>query len=79
MDEASDEQRTAARVEELLAERARLWEELHRLRAERRDVEHYRRQAEYVTSSLSWRITAPLRTGKQLRLKVRKKLQERSS
>ena len=74
--EAGDEQRASARVDELLAERARLWEEVHRLRAERRDVEHYRRQAEYVTSSLSWRVTAPLRAVKQLQTKVRRKLDE---
>ena len=71
-----DEQRASARVEELLAERARLWEEVHRLRAERRDVEHYRRQADYVTSSLSWRVTAPLRSLKQLQIKVRRKRDE---
>jgi hypothetical protein len=71
-----DEQRASARVDELLAERARLWEEVHRLRAERRDVEHYRQQAEYVTSSLSWRVTAPLRAVKQLQTKVRRKLDE---
>jgi predicted metal-dependent hydrolase len=77
--DAGDEQRTSARVEELLAERARLWEELHRLRAERREVEHYRSQAEYVTNSLSWRITAPLRIGKQLKIRVQRKLDERAS
>jgi hypothetical protein len=77
--DAEDEQRASARVDELLAERARLWEEVHRLRAERRDVEHYRQQADYVTSSLSWRVTAPLRAGKQLKTKVRRKLDERRS
>ena len=77
--DTEDDQRTSARVDELLAERARLWEEVHRLRAERREVEHYRKQAEYVTNSLSWRITAPLRLGKQLKLKVQRKLDERTS
>ena len=71
-----DEQRASARVDELLAERARLWEEVHRLRAERREVEHYRQQADYVTGSLSWRVTAPLRAGKQLKTKVQRKLDE---
>ena len=74
-----DEQRASARVDELLAERARLWEEVHRLRAERREVEHYRKQAEHVTGSLSWRITVPLRIGKQLKIKLQRKLDERSS
>ena len=73
-----DDQRTSARIDELLDERARLWEEVHRLRAERREVEHYRQQAEYVTNSLSWRITAPLRIGKRLKLKVQRQLEERS-
>ncbi len=77
--DAGDDQRTSARVDELLAERARLWEEAHRLRAERREVEHDERQAEYVTSSLSWRITAPLRVGKQLKVKLQRKLDERAS
>ena len=77
--DAEDEQRASARVEELLAERARLWDEVHRLRAERREVEHYRQQAEYVTSSLSWRVTAPLRVGKQLKVKLQRKLEERRS
>ena len=77
--DAGDEQRESARVDELLAERARLWDEVHRLRAERREVEHYRRQAEYVTNSLSWRVTAPLRAGKQLKLRVQRKLEERNS
>ena len=75
--DAGDEQRTSARVDELLAERARLWDEVHRLRAERREVEHYRQQAEYVTNSLSWRVTAPLRVGKQLRMRLQRKLEER--
>ncbi len=73
-----EHERMSARIDELLAERARLWEEVHRLRAERREVEHYRKQAEYVTGSLSWRITAPLRTGKQLKARVQRKLDERA-
>jgi predicted metal-dependent hydrolase len=77
--DAEDDHRTSVRIDELLAERARLWEEVHRLRAERREVEHYRKQAEYVTGSLSWRITVPLRIGKQLKIKLQRKLDERSS
>ncbi len=76
--DGADDQKLSARIDELLAERARLWEEVHRLRAERREVEHYRKQAEYVTNSLSWRITAPLRIGKQLKIKVQRKLAERA-
>ena len=66
-----------ARVEELAAERARLWDELHRLRAERREVEHYEATARYMEQSLSWKLTRPLRDGKALAGKVRRKLAER--
>ncbi len=60
-----------------LAERARLWEEVHRLRAERREVEYYERLAAQMTASVSWRITAPLRSGKGALAKARRKLAER--
>jgi hypothetical protein len=66
-----------ARVEELAAERARLWDEVHRLRAERREVEHYEAVAAYMEQSASWRLTWPLREGKRLAMLVRKKLDER--
>jgi hypothetical protein len=66
-----------ARVEELAAERARLWDELHRLRAERRSVEHYQAVASYMEGSASWRVTWPLRAGKRLALRARKALDER--
>jgi hypothetical protein len=59
--------RTAeARVEELAAERARLWDEVHRLRSERREDEHYRDLARYMESTASWKITRPLREVKRL-------------
>jgi hypothetical protein len=67
-----------ARVEELSEERARLWDELHLLRAERRQIEHYEAKARYVEQSLSWKVTRPLRDSKALAHKVRTKLSERS-
>ena len=67
-----------ARVKELGDERARLWEELHALRAERRQIEHYEAKARYVEGSLSWKVTRPLRDSKALVHKVRTKLSERS-
>ena len=67
----------AAEVDRL--ERARLWEELHRLRAEHREVEYHEKLTRQMQSSVSWRITAPLRSGKTLAVKVRRKLSERSS
>jgi hypothetical protein len=65
--------RTAeARVEELAAERARLWEEVHRLRSERREDEHFRDLARYMESSASWRMTRPLRDVKRLYIGLRR-------
>jgi hypothetical protein len=62
------------RIAELTAEQARLWEENQRLKAERRAIEEYERRVGYVESSLSWRITAPLRRGKALGQKIRRRL-----
>jgi hypothetical protein len=64
-----------ARVAELAEERARLWDEVQRLRAERREVEYYERRFEQMEQSLSWRVTSPLRAGKTLAVKVRRRLQ----
>ena len=50
MDQVSD---TQPRLQELLEERARLWEELHRLRAERREVAYYEALAEQMRTSVS--------------------------
>ena len=66
-----------ARVAELAEERARLWEEVNRLRAERREVEYYETLARQMQGSLSWQITAPLRTGKALKMRIQRKLEER--
>lgn len=68
-----------ARVAELAEERARLWEENNRLRAERREVEYYEQLALKMQGSLSWQITAPLRAAKVLNAKVRRKLEQRRS
>ena len=70
MEPVTDEQR----LQEVLEERARLWEEVHRLRAERREVEYYEALAMKMQSSVSWRVTAPLRLGKTLAIRVRRKL-----
>jgi hypothetical protein len=64
------------RIAELTAEQARLWEENQRLKAERRAIEDYERRVGYVESSLSWRITKPLRMGKWLASKVRRQLRQ---
>ena len=70
-EQASDDLEQRARdaeaaLEETLAERNRLWDELHRARAELREEEHYRFLYEQVIHSASWRITGPLRTAKWL-------------
>jgi hypothetical protein len=66
-----------ARVTELAAERARLWEEVNRLRAERREALYHEQLAKQIESSVSWQITEPLRMVKELGLQVRHKLAER--
>ena len=68
----------ALTAEEALAdlrrERARLWEEVNRLRAaaNERDYEHDLRTA--LEASVSWRMTRPLRSGKTLAEKVKRRL-----
>ena len=67
--------RTAeARVEELAAERARLWEELHELRAQDRAVEQAQAVVRYMEGTASWKLTRPLRDVKTLWVKVRRTL-----
>jgi hypothetical protein len=48
-------------LEEALEERNRLWAELQSRTAHDRELEYSRREVERMKSSLSWRITAPLR------------------
>ncbi len=48
-------------LEEVTAERNRLWAELNRNAAMNHEVEHYRRLVTQMESSRSWRLTAPLR------------------
>ncbi len=63
-----------ARVQELAAERARLWEELQRLRAQERQIDHYETRVRYIESTASWRFTWPLRAAKTLYVRVRRVL-----
>lgn len=49
-------------LEELTAERNRLWAELHRRIAAERELEHYRALLAQIEASRSWRLTAPLRS-----------------
>jgi hypothetical protein len=63
-------------ADELRAENARLWEEVHRLRAERQEVDYFRRLALQMEGSVSWKITTPLREAKRVGMIVRRKLDE---
>lgn len=58
----------------LLRERARLWEQLHEQRAMEREVEDLRARIAQMESSLSWRITKPLRDVKTQWHRVKRRL-----
>jgi len=64
-----DPETRAQRAEEALAqalqERNELWAQLQTRNAQDRQLEHQQRVIEAMTSSLSWRITAPLRMVKR--------------
>ncbi|HEY7633601.1 MAG TPA: hypothetical protein VH817_23060 [Thermoleophilaceae bacterium] len=71
MSEATNTERA---LEQALAERARLWEQLHEQRAAEREVEHLKAQIARMESSLSWRITRPLRDVKTVWHKIKRRL-----
>jgi uncharacterized protein YhaN len=64
-----DPETRAQRAEEALAqalqERNELWAQLQTRNAQDRQLEHQQRVIEAMTTSLSWRITAPLRLVKR--------------
>jgi hypothetical protein len=61
-------------LEEVLRERARLWEQLHEQRAAEREVEDLKRQIARMEASASWRVTRPLRLAKTYWHKVKLRL-----
>ena len=65
-----------AALAEARAERARLWQELHALRARERDEDYYRRLHTELERSLSWRLTRPLRAGKAYAEEARRRLKD---
>jgi hypothetical protein len=65
---------TERALEEALRERARLWEQLHEQRAAEREVEDLKAQIARMESSLSWRITKPLRDVKTQWHKLKRRL-----
>ena len=58
--------RAEAALAESLEERGRLWEQLQEARARQADDEHFYRLYRALETSLSWRLTKPLRSGKAL-------------
>jgi hypothetical protein len=71
--------RAEARLEEVLEERARLWEELHELRALRADEQYFQQLYRALEASVSWKVTRPLRSAKVLAAKVRRLRDRRRS
>jgi hypothetical protein len=63
--------RAEAALERTLEERNRLWEELHRHKAQKREVEHLTVKVSRMEGSLSWKLTKPIRTLKRLALRIR--------
>jgi hypothetical protein len=61
--------RAEAALEDVRREKADLWEEVQKLRAERREVEYHEKLAAQMADSVSWRITAPLRAAKRRSLR----------
>jgi hypothetical protein len=56
--------RAEAALEAVISERNRLWDELHRRKADEREAAYYRELYHQVVTSRSWRITVPLRRTK---------------
>lgn len=69
---------TERELEELRRERARLWEQLHEQRAAEREIERLQAKIARMESSLSWRITKPLRDVKTQWHKVKRRLSQPS-
>jgi hypothetical protein len=52
-------------LEEVTAERTKLWAELHRRAALEDEVAYYKSKLREMEQSDSWRVTAPLRSAKR--------------
>jgi hypothetical protein len=68
---AETKEQLQSRVDELAAERAELWRALNERRAEERKLEDLQKEIDYLRSTVSWRITAPLRLGKRIKHQAR--------
>ena len=58
-------QRAEAALAQALRERSDLWAQLQTRNAQDRQLEHQQRVIEAMSTSVSWRITAPLRLVKR--------------
>ena len=65
LDPETRAQRAEQALAQALAERNELWAQLQTRNALDRQLEHQQRVIEAMTTSLSWRITAPLRLVKR--------------
>jgi hypothetical protein len=68
-------QRAESALADALRERNRLWEDAHRARALERELEEVRAMVADMTSSVSWRVTAPLRILKTKAMRYRRLLE----
>ena len=65
LDPETRAQRAEEALAQALAERNELWAQLQTRNAQDRQLEHQQRVIEAMATSLSWRITAPLRLVKR--------------
>lgn len=73
-DSESRLRRAESALADALQERNRLWEEAHRARALQRELDDVRTMVADIQSSLSWRITTPLRVAKTIAMRYRQLL-----
>ena len=67
--------RAESALVDALRERNELWEDAHRVRALERELEEVRAMVADMTSSVSWRLTAPLRIFKTKAMRYRRLLE----
>lgn len=66
----------SSELEDLRAERARLWAEVQAGRSHQADLRECRERVAYMEGSLSWRMTTPVRRVKRLGHNVADRLRQ---